>query len=82
VEGGLTTIASGGDYDRFLTLTLSTQTVIVGIAGASTPVAIRISGVIHTTAAGTVALIWAPNAAGAGTGVTRLARSQIYYRAA
>jgi len=82
IEGALTTVASNQDYDRFLTLAASNTTTVVGIAGASTPIAVRITGVIHTTAAGTVALIWAPNAAGAGTGVTRLARSQIYYRTA
>ena len=82
VEGALTTVASGSDYDRFLTLTSSGQTAVVGVAGASTPISVRISGVVHPTADGTVALIWAPNAAGAGTGVTRLARSQLYYRAA
>ncbi len=82
IEGPLTTVASNQDYDRFLTLAASAATAVVGIAGASTPIAVRITGVIHTTAAGTVALIWAPNAAGAGTGVTRLARSQLYYRTA
>ncbi len=80
VEGALTTVASGSDYDRFLTLT-SAATTVVGIAGASTPISVRISGVIRPTSAGTVALEWAPNATGAGTGVTRLARSQLYYRA-
>lgn len=81
VEGALTTVASGSDYDRFLTLTASAATTVVGIAGASTPISVRVTGVIRPTSAGTVALIWAPNATGAGTGVTRLARSQLYYRA-
>jgi len=81
VEGALTTVASGSDYDRFLTLTSSAATTAVGIAGASTPISVRVTGVIRPTSAGTVALIWAPNATGAGTGVTRLARSQLYYRA-
>jgi hypothetical protein len=81
VEGALTTVASSENYDRFLTLTASAATTVVGIAGASTPISVRISGVIRPTSAGTVALVWAPNATGAGTGVTRLARSQIYYRA-
>lgn len=82
VEGALTTVASGSDYDRFLTLTSSGATTVVGIAGASTPISVRVSGVIRCSSAGTVALIWAPNGAGAGTGVTRLARSQLHYRAA
>ncbi len=82
VEGALTTVASASDYDRFLTLTSSGATTVVGIAGASTPISVRISGVIHLTSAGTVSFGWAPNGAGAGTGVTRLARSQLYYRAA
>lgn len=81
VEGALTTVASGSDYDRFLTLTSSGQTAAAGIAGASTPISVRVTGVIRPTSAGTVALVWAPNATGAGTGVTRLARSQLYYRA-
>ena len=82
VEGALTTVASGSDYDRFLTLTSPGGTTVVGVAGASTPISVRISGAIHLTSAGTVAFIWAPNAAGAGTGATRLARSQLFYRAA
>lgn len=82
VEGALTTVAGGSDYDRFLTLTSSGSTTVVGVAGAATPISVRVSGVIHPTADGTFALIWSPNVAGAGTGITRLARSQLYYRAA
>jgi len=82
VEGALTTVASASDYDRFLTLTSSGATTVVGVAGSSTPISVRISGVIHLTSAGTVSFGWAPNATGAGTGVTRMARSQLYYRAA
>lgn len=81
VEGALTTVASESGYDRFLTLTSSGQTTVVGIAGPSTPIAVRISGVIHLTSAGTVSFGWAPYGSG-GSGVTRLARSQLYYRAA
>ena len=82
VQHPLTTIAGPQDYDRFWTLDSTSVSAIGGIAGASTPIAVRVAGWVHLTAAGTVAITWAPNAAGAGTGVTRLARSQLYYRTA
>lgn len=76
----LNDIASAQGYDRFTGLSSTGTTALVGIAGATTRIRVTLTGVIRPTADGVVGVAWAPNAAGAGSGVTRLTESYLILR--
>ncbi len=75
IQHPLSTVASSMGYDRYTSIAASGDTVVVGIAGASTPDSARISGWVSLSSSGTVAVGWAAN--GSGTGITRLANSYL-----
>lgn len=75
----LTTVSGTSDYDRFTNVSSLASNAVSGIAGASTPISVSVSGWVAPTADGTVGILWGASSAGAGTGVTRLANSFLRY---